>query len=140
MLLIPHFIAPSPIHGLGCFSSVNVKKGERIWEFNLIIDRVIHQSDLLGLPDHVIQLVQTHAEFYPETSEFKLGADGDFFMNHSDDPNFDSFGDFAIARREINIGDEICCDYRSTKVWAFPLEMDPCAEPSGTGQDMVAQK
>lgn len=107
---------------LGCFSGVDVRKGERIWELNPIIDRVISLAELETLPAHTIEMIRTHAEYYPETSEFKLGADGDFFMNHSDDPNLENFGDFAVARRDIFVGDEITCDYRSTKVWAFPLE------------------
>lgn len=122
MLLIPHYVAPSPIHGLGCFSSANVRKGERIWEFHPIIDRVIPEADLSTLPAHIIKLVQTHAEFIPDTSVFRLAADGDFFMNHSDDPNFESFGDYAVAQKNISSGDEITCDYRVVKVWSFPID------------------
>lgn len=122
MLLVPHYVAPSPIHGLGCFSSKNVKKGERIWEFHPLIDRVISESDLSALPAHIVKLIQTHAEFIPRESVFRLAADGAFFMNHSDDPNFEDFGDFAVAGRYISIGDEITCDYRVVKVWTFPVD------------------
>lgn len=140
MLLIPHFIAPSPIHGLGCFSSANAKKGERLWEFHPIIDRVISQADLLTLPDHIVQLVQTHAEFFPDTAIFGLAADGAFFMNHSDDPNLEDFGDRMVARRNIEIGDEITCDYRVVKVWSFPQEGQDGAGYSRQAFEVVAQK
>lgn len=43
-------------------------------------------------------------------------------MNHSDDPNLEDFGDWMIARRDIEIGDEITCDYRVVKVWSFPRD------------------
>ena len=121
MLLIKHYIAPSQIHGLGCFSSSHIKKGDRVWEFHPIIDREIPLADLAKLPTHVAETIQTHAEFLPETGIFRLAADGDFFMNHSDDPNLEDFGDWMVARRDIEIGDEITCDYRIVKVWSFPL-------------------
>ena len=140
MLLVPHFIAPSPIHGLGCFSSANIKKGKRIWEFHPIIDRIIPQSDLLGLPDHIVQLVQTHAEFVPDAAIFRLAADGAFFMNHSDDPNLEDFGDWMIACRDIEIGDEITCDYRVVKVWSFPRARQDGVGHSPSGIELVAQK
>ena len=140
MLLVPHFVAPSPIHGLGCFSSANVKKGERIWEFNPIIDRVIAEDELSVLPEHIVKLVQTHAEFIPDTSVFRLAADGAFFMNHSDNPNFDDFGDYALARRDIAMGDEITCDYRVVKVWSFPLDGLGNAVASSVVFDMQPQK
>ena len=140
MLLIPHYVAPSPIHGLGCFSSANIDKGERIWEFHPIIDRVIPEADLSGLPAHIVKLVQTHAEFIPDTSVFRLAADGGFFMNHSDNPNFEDFGDYAIARMEITIGDEITCDYRVVKVWSFPLDAPNNARILTMDFDMEAQK
>lgn len=121
MLLIRHFIAPGPIHGLGCFSSVKVNKGERVWEFHPVIDRIIPLADLSTLPDHVAETVQMHAEFLPDAGIFRLAADGDFFVNHADDPNLEDFGDWMVARRDIEIGDEITCDYRIVKVWSFPL-------------------
>ena len=120
-MLISHYVAASPIHGLGCFSSENVKKGHRIWEFHPIIDRVITEFELSLLPDHIVKLVQTHAEFVAKESVFRLAADGAFFMNHSDSPNFEDFGDYAIAQNDIAIGDEITCDYRLVKVWTFPV-------------------
>jgi hypothetical protein len=123
MLVIPHYVAPSPIHGLGCFASANAKIGEKVWEFHPIIDRVISESDLSALPDHIVKLVHTHAEFLPETSVFRLAADGDFFMNHSDDPNFEDFGDYALARKDISVGDEITWDYRIVRVWSFPFDL-----------------
>ena len=140
MLLISHYVAPSPIHGLGCFASMNVKKGERIWEFHPIVDRIIPEVDLLALPDHVVKMVRTHAEFMPDTSVFRLAADGDFYMNHSDDPNFKSFGDYAVARKDISIDDEITCDYRLVKVWSFPLEGLHSAGISAVAFDMQVQK
>lgn len=140
MLLVPHFVAPSPIHGLGCFSSATVTKGARIWEFHPIIDRLIPEADLLALPDHIIKLVKTHAQFIPNASVFRLSADGDFFMNHSDDPNFEDFGDYAIARKGIASGDEITCDYRKVKVWSYPLDDSSNAGISAIAFELQAQK
>lgn len=97
-------------------------KGERVWEFHPVIDRVIPQADLLTLPAHVGSTIQKHAEFLPDAGVFRLAADGAFFMNHSDDPNLEDFGDWMIARKDIERGDEITCDYRIVTVWAFPVD------------------
>ncbi len=134
MLLIPHFIAPSDIHGLGCFAKIDILKGHRIWEFNPIIDRVIPYSELETLPTHIVHLIHTHAENLPDQAVFRLAADGAFFINHSVDPNFQDFGDYAVAARDIAAGDEITCDYRVVKVMAFPVgaKHDQSTQPIGT--------
>ena len=140
MLLIPHFIAPSPIHGLGCFSSINVEKGQKVWVFHPIIDRVIRQSDLDDLPLHVVQLVQTHAEFIPEAASFRLASDGDYFMNHADDPNLEDLGDWMVARKNISAGEEITCDYRIVKVWSFPVMAQSGPSDFQASSERVHQK
>lgn len=130
MLLIPHYVAASPIHGLGCFSAADVRQGERIWEYHPAIDRIISEADLETLPEHVAACVLTHAEYFPAQALFRLSADGDFYMNHSDDPNFDDHGDYALARRDIMKGEEITCDYRVVKVHAH-LFAAPMPEENG---------
>lgn len=132
MLLVPHFIAPGTIHGLGCFSSVSVTRGDRVWEFHPLIDRVIPQADLADLPPHVGALVRTHAEFIPEAGVFRLAADGDFFMNHSTDPNVEDHGDYAVARKDIAAGEELTWDYRVVHVASFPVPMAAASSDART--------
>ena len=138
MLLVPHYLGPSTIHGIGCFASRATRKGERVWEFHPLIDRVIRHEDLRSLPIHVFDLVRTRAEFFPETGIFVLGADGDSYMNHSDDANFLDCGDHAVAGRDIAVGDELTWDYRAVRVHAFPVALQQRLAPSACGTGPVS--
>lgn len=119
MILIDHYIAPSRIHGLGVFAAEEAKSGQKIWEFNPAVDLVIPQTALKDLPQHICRHIQRSSEYYKEDEVYILGADGDAFMNHSLEPNLKSVGKTGFATRDIRIGDEITCDYRSTKVIDF---------------------
>ena len=116
MLLIDHYVAQSSIHGLGVFSAEVVAKGRLIWEFNQIIDREIPESMLSDLPPHVVNKIHRHAWYHPEIQCFWLGADGDYFMNHSETPTLEITGKSFIASRNIFVGDELTCDYRVVNV------------------------
>ena len=116
MLLIEHFVGPSKIHGLGVFSRQQVRKGTLIWEFNPLIDLKICRGDLLALPDHTRNWIVDRAEYYPSGDFFVLGADGDQFMNHSDEPNLRSNGLLGFSTREILEGEEITCRYRQKTI------------------------
>ena len=116
MILIDHYVAQSSIHGLGVFSAENATKGRLIWEFNPIIDREIPESKLSDLPSHVVNKIYRHAWYHPEIQCFWLGADGDYFMNHSETPAMEIFGKSFIASRDIFVGDELTCDYRVVNV------------------------
>lgn len=124
MILIDHYVAQSPIHGLGVFSSEIVTKGSLIWEFNAIIDRDIPVSSLSSLPPHVIKKIHKHAWFHPETQSFWLSADGDYFMNYSENPTFQLKGLSFVASRNIEIGDELTCDYRVVQVLDYRLSSE----------------
>ena len=119
MLLIEHYVAPSAIHGLGVFAVTFVPKGARVWAFHPAIDRVIPVSELAGLPDHVIERLEAHSEYLPGRNSLRIAADGDYFMNHSDDPNLEDHGDEVFARRDIHSGEELVCDYRALLVPGF---------------------
>lgn len=119
MLVVEHFVAPSAVHGLGVFSKNFVPKGALVWRVHPVIDREIHRTELNDLPPHVVQNIQTHAEYLPSRDVFRLGADGGYFMNHSDDPNLIDAGESMFAARDISAGDELFCDYRLVRVVAF---------------------
>lgn len=121
MLLVEHFIAPSEIDGFGVFASRVIALGEVAWIFHPLIDIEIHEAELDGLPEHVVNRIRRHGEYYVDRSTFILSADGNAFMNHSDNPNLEDLGDQLVARREILFGEELTCDYRVTPV----LDFDP---------------
>lgn len=119
LLLIDHYVAPSPVHGLGVFSRHFVTKGTLVWSVHPVIDREICESELHSLPPHVVALIQMHGEYLPKQGQFRLSADGAYYMNHSDNPNLVDAGDEMFAATDIQPGDELFCDYRIAKVMAF---------------------
>lgn len=117
MFLIDHYIAPSSIHGLGVFAAEPAAKGQLIWQFSPYIDLIIPETALPTLPPHVARRILKRSEYRRDVGQFVLGADGDSFMNHSDDPNFFDASEYtAIAGRDITVGDEITCDYNRSRV------------------------
>jgi uncharacterized protein len=119
LLLIEHFVAPSPVHGLGVFSSGFVPAGTKVWIFHPLIDREIPKGDLSDLPPHVVSLIERHAEYFPEREIFRLSGDGDHFMNHADSPNIEDRVDEMFACKDIHSGEELFIDYRAIKVLVF---------------------
>lgn len=119
MLLIEHYVAPSSIHGLGVFAASFVPKETKVWVFHPAIDRLIPVPELEGLPEHVIERIEAHGEYLPHLNAFRLGADGDFYLNHCDEPNLVDRGDEMFACRDIQAGEELHYNYRQTVVIAF---------------------
>ena len=122
MLLVAHYLAPSPVHGIGVYTREIVAEGMRVWTANPVIDREITFAELAELPRHVIEYIRNHGEFLPATNRLRLSADGDSFMNHADEPNLIVRGDEMFAGRDIAAGEELFCDYRDTPVLAFDPE------------------
>lgn len=122
MLLIEHYVAPSPIHGLGVFAASFVPEGTKVWVFHPAIDRVIPITDLEGLPEHVIKRIEVHGEFLPHLTAFRLGSDGDLYLNHCDEPNLVDRGDEMFACRDIQAGEEMHYNYRQTIIVGFNPE------------------
>lgn len=123
MLLIDHFIDRSPIHGLGVFAAEAVPQGTVVWRFDPVVDTILREDDLKGLPEHQVRMILHRSEWYPERDHFVPSSDGDAFMNHSGTPNLLNLIDTAVARVDIAIGDELTCDYRSCRVLAFDPEL-----------------
>jgi hypothetical protein len=119
LLVIEHYVAPSSVHGLGVFTKHFIPKGALVWRVHPALDREISRAEMEDLPRHVVQNIMTHAEYLPDRDVFRLGADGGYFMNHSDQANLLDAGDEMYAARDIREGEELYCDYRIVKVMAF---------------------
>ena len=124
MFLIRTEIRPSKIHGLGCFSLENVKKGQRIWVFDTRIDTRFEVDGIISLPPAAIEFVKTYGyhEFVEGKRVVTLCGDNEKYMNHSDDPNVitsQQEKEFEIAARDISIDEELTTNYR-----IFDLDAD----------------
>ena len=113
MLLIPNFVGPSAIEGVGVFAAGPIAKGTVIWTLNERFDHVLSAADIAELGPEQRNFVERYG--YPHTLKPEmtvLELDNGRFMNHSDDPNTE-FTDPAIgwAIRDIAEGEEITANY-----------------------------
>jgi uncharacterized protein len=120
MLLVPTFLAPSAIHGIGLFASAPIHAGTPVWRLDETFDQPVDEAALARL-DLVAQLqVQRYAYVDPARQVRVLCADDARFFNHADDANCrdlpGSEGRVTVAVRDIADGEELTWDYREQVV------------------------
>ncbi|MBO0750220.1 MAG: SET domain-containing protein-lysine N-methyltransferase, partial [Porphyrobacter sp.] len=113
MLLIPNYVGPSAIEGVGVFAAAPVAKGAVIWTLDKRFDQVLSAAEIEALGEEQRRFVERYG--YPHTTRPELTIlelDNGRFMNHSNDPNT-QFTDPVIgwAIRDIAEGEEITCNY-----------------------------
>jgi SET domain-containing protein len=113
MLLIPTYVAPSAIEGVGVFAAEAIPAGATIWQLDPAFDRLIRGAEVEGLPAIFQQFVERYGYPYPhDPSVLVVELDNGRFMNHSEAPNtrFDN-PDAGFALRPIGPGEELTCNY-----------------------------
>ncbi len=113
MLLVPNYVGPSAIEGVGVFAAAPIARGTVIWSLDDRFDQVLSPCEIAALGDEQRRFVERYG--YPHTLRPELTIvelDNGRFMNHADDPNTE-FTDPAIgwAIRDIAEGEEITCNY-----------------------------
>jgi uncharacterized protein len=112
MLLIRTYLAPSPIDGIGLFAAERIAKDTIIWTFDSRIDRLFSSEERECLSEPLRSFLRTYSyPRHPGASEFILDGDHARFMNHSKAPNTCNMGLSTTAIIDINIGEELLCDY-----------------------------
>lgn len=116
MLLIPTYIGPSNIDGIGLFAAQGIKVGTVIWKFTPPFDLKFNKKILRRLNKYSkIQLI--NFSYLSESGDFVLCADNARFINHSIKPNTINIGfdqnkeGVTIALRNILKGEEITSNY-----------------------------
>jgi hypothetical protein len=107
MLVIPTELRPSPIHGIGLFLLVPLKKGEPVWHFDSRVDRLYSESE-------IEQFINAYACWNKDTRLWMLCGDNMRYCNHSDNPTlFLSTGGLGpdSAACDLAIGDELTANY-----------------------------
>lgn len=79
--------------------------------WNPDVDRTFDSDVFDRLPEVVQQYIHKHGT-RSEDGRWKLGMDGDQYINHSDQPNLIRRDGGLIAERVIVSGEELTCDYR----------------------------
>ena len=118
-------IAPSKIDGVGVFTIRDIKRGERLYCTPNVIPKFynIPFGSLSKLFPEVRELVMQRWPSTINGSAFQSPNDDAgllFFMNHSDDPNYDLNNDTAL--RDIKNREEVTENYKLMQNWekVFP--------------------
>lgn len=119
MLHVDHYVSHSTIHGLGLFTREPIKAGSLVWRFDPMFDVEIPASLVKQFPEEDAMIVFNHAEYLKHLGVFRLGNDGDIFMNHSECPSLLDLGDEMIAKHDLKAGTELTCDYTEVCVLGF---------------------
>lgn len=113
MMLVPTYVAPSSIEGVGIFATEDIPAGSAIWRFDPAFERVFTPDEIDRLEpvqrDYVERYGYSHMT---DRSLIVVEADNGRFMNHSEQPNTDfTRPDVGFAIVDIPAGSEITCDY-----------------------------
>jgi SET domain-containing protein len=112
MLLVDTYLAPSPLEGLGVFASQTIPAGTLVWVLDPAVDLILTEAQLAERPQIYRQFMQRYAYFDRSLNGYLLDGDHARFLNHAAEPNIDFRADGnGEARREIQPGEEILCDY-----------------------------
>lgn len=120
MLLVPTYLAPSPIHGIGCFATEFISRGTLLAVFDYQFDRVFTPADVASLPPFMQAWLETYG--YWQDGACWVNFDNLRFVNHSADPNTQQGKIKDYARRDIQAGEELTADYST-----FDTSFDPAS-------------
>jgi len=126
----------SPLHGLGCFTTVRFLKGNRISEY--AGEKISRREAMRRMKGpNGKRISELEAEWYIDGS---VDGNQTQYINHSCDPNADAFvigGSLIIfALREIEIGEEITVDYLNS----FEQDQSVCQCRTASCRQRIIQK
>lgn len=116
MLRVKTYLDKSLIHGIGVFADENIAKGQIVWQFVPLFDRVLDETEWFTIMKNGHPLDKNFLRKYGfwdlQINKIILSGDNDRFTNHSDNPNTkpNEIGDM-IAVRDIMKGEEITANY-----------------------------
>jgi hypothetical protein len=113
MFIVSTYVAPSGIHGMGCFAGEDLKIGQPIWRFARGLDLVIPFEVIAESPKAFREYLDMYAYISPQVEGgMVLSCDHAKFLNHSEEANTIIDGETTFARSDIAKGTELTCDYR----------------------------
>lgn len=118
MLLVKTKLGVSNIHGIGLFADEFIRQGTIIFKEDNFTKKLT-KEEFEFLPPIQRNFIKTYSYF--RDNYYRISLDNDRFMNHSDTPNTIDIDDITIANYDINIGDEITCNYND--ISEFKIEI-----------------
>lgn len=110
MLKVKTKLRESKINGIGLFADEFIPKGTMIFQEDDLTIK-IKNEDLTSASEEKMEFIKHYCYF--KNGIWNCSMDNDRFMNHSDDPNTYETETETFASRDIEIGEEIVCNYRS---------------------------
>ncbi len=116
MLLVKTILKFSAIHGVGCFTEVDIKKGETVWKHDPRFDLEFSEDEVKNCAPAVLDFLRMYSYGQENAGKKTLILCGDHarHMNHTKTPNLlEEAHDpgINIAGRDIKAGEELTCDY-----------------------------
>ena len=113
MMLIPTYVAPSRIEGVGVFAAEDIPAGTLIWMLDPDLDRLLSREAIDALPEVHQAFVERYGYPHPHDASVTIvELDNGRFMNHSTAPNTRfSDPDAGFARTAIAAHEELTCNY-----------------------------
>lgn len=113
MMIVPNYVGPSTIEGVGVFAAAPIRAGSAIWQLSESMDLLLTDWQLAQLPELQREFMERYG--YPHMTRPGLTVlefDNGRFMNHDPLPNTNfTSPEVGWAIRDISAGEEITCDY-----------------------------
>lgn len=116
MLLVNASAGESKIHGLGLIAREKIVRYTPVWTLDKRFDVMMLIDYYHGLPKHIMEQIDKYTYLCKYTGTYILCSDDAKYMNHSRDPNVYTVETNMFAGRDIEIGEELTCDYREFDV------------------------
>lgn len=102
--------------GIGLFASEFIPKGTIWWKDSPEFDKVITQTEYDSYPKLLQEFWNTYA-FVQKNKTLYMCVDNARFINHSNNPNTGNIGNDCLTLNDIQVGEELTCNYRDICEW-----------------------
>ena len=114
MILVKTKLGKSTKHKTGLLADQFIPKGTITWEYHPLFDSAFTEEEVGQMSEPARKQFLHYAYFYKDINKHVLCFDDQRFINHSankEDINILSTPERDIALKDIEIGEELLCDY-----------------------------
>ncbi len=125
MLKVKTRIDKSSHHGIGLFADEFIPSGTITWSYDPGFDPTYTHEEIDSMPLLNKNRFMDFSYIDYKQNKYVLCSDDQRFINHSDNPNIESTPDADRAIKDIQIGEEMTCDYEKyEKDWFKNRNLD----------------